>query len=613
MKKKPFGLPDIGKGQYLEDIMEYIPSLIILFKTLTGIGATTLEIKYLSRNSIIIEANLPVIKGKCKKYNKGKINGKVILGVWEGVSVDTIIEYLQSDVKAKKILTTPESYHKVKQAFVELGIDIFTHSFMLWDECEKAIQDVGYRGKIITPITDFFLFKQKAFISATPIIPSDPNFAKWKFKHVHIKPDFDFTQNIRLIHTNNVHYTFKKFIEEHPREQYFIFFSSTDSIAALITTMGILEDSAVFCAKESKNKLKVNGFKHLSTDLTTFQKFNFFTSRFFSAVDIEGIVNPTIIMITELAMATHTMIDPQSEAIQIVGRFRKEKDIPSTSEIIHITNTDSEMSFKTEEACIAYVNMWETIHGYLMSWYNGSTTHEGREVVKELLSFSFFKKYLNADGTKNYFMQDNYVYEEKVKSYYQSIEALTESYSKSKHFNVEVIPEYYEFSDWDRFNAGSTERLKTVFEVVMPRIKALYDTEDQLGFMWLYQLKQMQQEYPEVFTAFDKIGLEVAKGLGFDHIKIRNAIKEKELTGQKTHFGFVNFIGNAFSEGEKCSSATITNRLKNGLNENGLKLLTPGVKLLREYCQISPRTTIGRNAEGKEVKGYIVLSINNKK
>ncbi|MET3978990.1 hypothetical protein ABIB62_001559 [Mucilaginibacter sp. UYP25] len=612
MKKKLLPFPNIGEGQYLEDIIECIPSLIILFKMLTGIGATTLEIKYLSRNSIIIEANLPVIKGKCKKYNKGK-NGKVILGVWEGVTVDTIIDYLKSDVKAKKILTTPESYYKVKQAFSELDIDIFAHSFMLWDECEKAVQDVGYRAKIILPIADFFQFQNKAFISATPIIPSDPTFVKQGFKHIYIKPDFDFKQKLKLIHTNNVHYTFKKFIEENPREQYFIFFSSTDSIAALILAMGILEESAVFCAKESKNKLRVNGFKHLSTDIATFQKFNFFTSRFFSAVDIEGIVNPTIIMITELAMASHTMIDPQSEAIQIVGRFRKEIGVKSVNEILHITNIDQQVSFKTEEACIAYINMWETIHGYLTSWYNGSTTSEGREVVKELMGFSFFKKYLNTDGTKNYFMQDNYVYEEKVKSYYQSIDALTASYNTGKHFNLNVITEVYEFSDWDRFKAGSAERLKTVFEVVMPKIKALYDMEDQLGFMWQFQLKDMQQEYPEVFVAFDKIGLDVAKELGFDHIKIRKAIKEKELVGQKTHFGFVNSIEDAFSEGEKCSSGTIVNRLRNCLTDNGLKLLTPGVKLLREYCQISSRTTIGRNAEGKEVKGYIILAIYNKK
>jgi hypothetical protein len=56
----------LDKGQYLSDVWKAIPSNIILFKTLTGIGATSLEITA-ERNSIIIEPNVPVIQGKMAK------------------------------------------------------------------------------------------------------------------------------------------------------------------------------------------------------------------------------------------------------------------------------------------------------------------------------------------------------------------------------------------------------------------------------------------------------------------------------------------------------------------------------------------------------------------
>lgn len=610
MRKKKWKFPNISEDQYMENIIDCIPSMTILFKILTGIGATSLEIEYSLRNSILVEPNLPVIKGKCKKYNKGKIIK--VRGVYEGVTVDQIIDYLESDVTPKKIITTPESYIKVQQAFLELKIDIYTHSFMLVDECEKAIQDVGYRSKIVLPIEDFFKFKDKAFISATPIIPSDPNFAKQNFKHVYIKPDFDIKKDIKLIHTNNIQFTFDKFIEKNPREQYFIFFNSTDTIASLITALNIKGESAVFCAKESKNKLKVNEFKHVYTDLTTFLKFNFFTSRFFSAVDIDHILNPTIIIISDLVAAAHSMVDPISEVVQIVGRFRKIEGKKIKKEIVHITNINPSLTSKSEEQCLMDINDGHKMNRVLKRFMAASTSIYAREALKEVLTRIDFAKYLNADGTKNYFMQDNTVFEEKVKGYYQSIENLTGAYVESKQFNVELLTEEYDFTDWDKDKTEKSALLKTVFEVVMPIIKELYDSEGKGGFMWQYQLDILKKEFPEVFKAFDKIGLDEAKKLDFNHIKIRKAIKDKTLEGQKTHFGFIQFIENNFMEGKSYSSLSITKRLKNGLNDNNLKLMNPGVKLLRNYCELSPRKTIGRNEGGKEMKGYEVIKIYNK-
>src|SRR6185312_16351737 len=103
---KSIKIPRIGKNQYLKHIMSSIPNRVILFKKLTGIGATSLEIEDETRNSLIFEPNVPVILGKEGKYNKHQ---KKIIGVVEGISVDDIIEYLESSITPKKIITTPES------------------------------------------------------------------------------------------------------------------------------------------------------------------------------------------------------------------------------------------------------------------------------------------------------------------------------------------------------------------------------------------------------------------------------------------------------------------------------------------------------------------------
>lgn len=54
---------NINKGEWLSDVIKEIPTNTILNKTMTGCGATTLEINA-ARHSIIIEPNVPVIVGK---------------------------------------------------------------------------------------------------------------------------------------------------------------------------------------------------------------------------------------------------------------------------------------------------------------------------------------------------------------------------------------------------------------------------------------------------------------------------------------------------------------------------------------------------------------------
>ena len=94
--------PD-NKIQYLRDILPEIPTNTILYKKLTGLGATYGEIKA-NRNSIIVEPNVPVIIGKC---NDSKHKEDNLFGIYEGIYTDDIIKYLEkSKNKYYKILTT---------------------------------------------------------------------------------------------------------------------------------------------------------------------------------------------------------------------------------------------------------------------------------------------------------------------------------------------------------------------------------------------------------------------------------------------------------------------------------------------------------------------------
>ena len=178
--------------------LKNIPTNVVLDKTLPGVGATYTEI-HAKRNSIIIEPNVPVIKGKVAKHEK--LN---LLGVHVKVTTEMVKRYLLNcNVEYKKILTTPEGFWKIKKAANGIGLNIYTDFFCLFDECEKLNQDVGYRKKITNPVTDFFEFENKAFVSATPLAIHHPKVYEQHFQWLKIEPQFDYKKDIELILTGH--------------------------------------------------------------------------------------------------------------------------------------------------------------------------------------------------------------------------------------------------------------------------------------------------------------------------------------------------------------------------------------------------------------------------
>ncbi len=60
------------------------------------------------------------------------------------VTTEDVVEYLERTIEEKKhikILSTPESFYKVKEAFDELEENPYVRCFMLLDECQKYVQD----------------------------------------------------------------------------------------------------------------------------------------------------------------------------------------------------------------------------------------------------------------------------------------------------------------------------------------------------------------------------------------------------------------------------------------------------------------------------------------
>ena len=136
----------------------------------------------------------------------------------------------------------------------------------------------------------FFECRQKAIVSATPPKRlSDPRFSD--FTLVNIVPDFDYHIDVNLQTTNNVLQRTREIIKllEQEERPIFIFVNSTDMIYSLMKNLELTEQSAVFCSEKSVDKLKglkfSKAFEHW--DEKQMKRYNWMTSRFYSALDIE--------------------------------------------------------------------------------------------------------------------------------------------------------------------------------------------------------------------------------------------------------------------------------------------------------------------------------------
>ena len=408
-----------------------IPSNVILDKTLTGIGATYAEL-HSYRNSIIIEPNVPVIVGKAAKNSDW-------LAVYSNTTVAQIKKYLKrADVKYKKILTTPEGFKKVRKAADKSYSLIQETYFCLFDECEKLTQDCDYRASILQPVYDFFDFKEKAFVSATPLEVSHPAFEGQGFKKLEIVPQYDYRKDLHLIVTSSYERTVR---EEFQRLKdsscVCIFLNSVTGINELVNSLHLEGESRIFCSEEGGGKLKDAGFTNAVSSIDyPLAKYNFFTSRFYSAVDIELNVKPDILILTNLNNAVYTTVDPYTEAIQIQGRFRRMfEDKQTFNSLTHITNT-CDLGALSREELDKQIDEYKITYQSLIERHNKTTNSARKTSLKQQLKQICEDYLLDERLNIDYFGIDNKYNEERVKSYYQSGEKLYAAYEATKFFRV---------------------------------------------------------------------------------------------------------------------------------------------------------------------------------
>ncbi|UKJ07790.1 hypothetical protein [Solitalea lacus] len=586
----------INKDQYMADIFKKgLPSNRIIYKTLTAIGATTSELES-ERHSIIIEPNLPVIK--CKETNE-------ILGVSEGIYKDDIIDYLTNDVVHKKIIVTPESFSKVKDACEDLGINMYKTFFLMFDECDRAVKDVNFRKNIVLPMDDFFKFKRKVFISATPLMPSDPRFIKQRFSELVVRPTFDYRIPILLNPTNNILLSLKHYLKQTKSNRYFIFINSTEVIASIIEALQIREDSYVFCAEDSRIKLKASGFNDSwhHFEKKKMNKYNFLTSRFFSAVDLKIDEQPDVLIVTDLTKAKHSIIDPYTDTIQIEGRLRNK-----IKSLTHITNIDPNLDHKAKEQVLSFLSGCREAYMQIKALRDGATTEGSRATLDQALKKIYYAEFLKYDGSENHYRVDNEVQDKRINGYYLSNENLIKAYEDTEHFKITVKEDEFPLND---VQANQLKKVLSYKQLIIYVTGILEDLNSEANKYNIYShqiVMDLNRKFPAIVEVYNLLGYQKLKELEFKPRWIFDEVEKIKRAKEKEHFGFISLLKLRFKVGESFTTNSILKVLNYGIRKFGLKLKA-SLKLMEDYFELSARTTIATTLDGKQVKGFVIKSV----
>lgn len=293
-------------GTKLSDVMSFLPHGVIN-KTETGIGATTLE-AICRRNSIIVEPTRAIVSAKSEVHG--------CIGFMSGVTVAQVEEYLSSKKDDfKKFFVVSDSTGKLISILKELGEDVFNSYHFLVDEGEQYQTEAGFRVGMGIALDYYkeFPLTNRTFTSAFLYKFSNPFFAaEPSIKYSYNEPT---KRNVSLKITNNPILETIAVLNQ-LKGKNLIFFSSVEGINNIIQ-LGAFpkEDCAVYCGEGSIDK--VSDFYQGFTS-TPSHKYNFYTSAYYSGIDIFGEYNViTVVDVTKI----HTLLYP-SKLKQIAGRVR---------------------------------------------------------------------------------------------------------------------------------------------------------------------------------------------------------------------------------------------------------------------------------------------------
>lgn len=310
----------LEEGKKLSDIFYTTPYGVVK-KNVTGIGATTLELRC-ERNSII------VVPTKALAYEKYKTGIDLETGVsrflyvgsdMESVrapSDDDISAYINSSVPFKKILVVADSLYKVLRHIT------IAEWFLMVDEIDIYQSDSVFRPSLENVIDYYFEFPatQRCLVSATIRPFSHPKIQEEPV--ININYSIQRKRAVTLTYSKNLNGSVTKHITklltEHPEEKIVVAYNKLQQIRQIIGLLSpdLQQRCAILCSPQSKER--AGDFYTELEDGHLSKQITFITCTFFVGIDIADRFH--LISVSNTAYL-YTMLSP-NRLQQIAGRCR---------------------------------------------------------------------------------------------------------------------------------------------------------------------------------------------------------------------------------------------------------------------------------------------------
>ena len=313
---------------------------------------------------------------------------------------------------------------------------------------------------------------------------------------------------------------------------------------------GIMEDSAVYCAPKSRSKLKTEyGFTNAHTEWSaeTMKKYNFFTGRFFTAFDLELDNNPDLVIITDPYNAEYTMLDVDTDCIQICGRFRN-----GINSATHIYRVNPEIVVKSKEQMEWEISAHEFAYTTIQTLYNSADNKESRFAFGAVLETLPFRKYQYPDFTKNWFAVDNDINEVLVQNHYQS--DITEWYNGCHFFNPTFTKCGYDKDDEKMKIIRAARSVKDKRRKIVQLLSEIEEPESEYALDFINDMRKID---PFIVDAYEVLGKEGIEELKYNQRKMNEEMILSQRKGNKV----VLLIKNTFDIGSKYTNEKITEEL----------------------------------------------------
>ncbi len=261
-------------------------------------------------------------------------------------------------------------------------------------------------------------------------------------------------------------------------------------------------------------------------------KYNFFTCRFYSALDIwlREDEKPDVVLLTNLYQAEHSMIDPYTEAIQIQGRFRQVFDDGTRyKSLIHITNIRNTLVVKSDEELEIEIQEFLKTHESLKDRLQKATADTQRNAILQEMGAVHFAEFIDENGDIDYFAIRNRYNRERVRRLYLSGEALRLGYEETGYFNIDYQTIFQPGGEDERFEIRQASTFAKRCKLMIEKLEELYGQKQKdCSFdldTFLLLLKEIK-DGELIVEAFKKLGKEVFEKSKYNRADIKKALKK---------------------------------------------------------------------------------------